>query len=328
MKRLRFVTSLTFLSIAALCGPAMAESVDIGAPPGKIIDLGRHTIHLYCTGSGAPTVILEAGASAFAIDFALVQTPIAKANRVCSYDRAGSGWSGPNPDIDDPSAVPIILRAALTAAGEKPPYLMVGASMGGVYVRLYQAQYPDEVAGMVLIDGSDGGGLFLNVQGRVVTMNEITAEQMRASSRAQPANLTPRAPQTGMPFDRLPPDLYRIRVELETRLIAATSGPIDLPAMITYNENLRLGFAKLHAIATADPHPLGARPLVVLTRGVNSRDQLKEMHAALARQSTNSRHTVVPNSGHEIHLFEPAAVILAIQDVAGAIRTNSQLPVR
>ena len=327
MKKLKFLV-LSVLSVAALCGPVMAESEDIGGPPGKIIDLGRHKIHLHCTGAGAPTVILEAGASAFAIDFALVQPEIAKTNRVCSYDRAGSGWSGPNPDIEDPSAVPVILRATLTAAGEKPPYLMVGASMGGVYVRLYHAQHPDEVAGMVLIDSADGSGLFLMIQGQVVSMNDITAEQLRATAQPQPANVTPRPPQTGAPFDRLPPDLYRIRVELERRLIAAVSVPIDLQTIATYNENQRLGFARLRALAAADPHPLGDRPMVVLTRGANLRDQLKEMHAALARQSTNSRHTVVANAGHEIHLFQPDAVIQAIQDVASAIRNKAALPVR
>jgi pimeloyl-ACP methyl ester carboxylesterase len=104
--------------------------------------------------------------------------------------------------------------------------------------------------------------------------------------------------------------------------------PIDRQTIATYNENQRLGFARLRALAAADPHPLGDRPLVVLTRGANSRDQLKEMHAALARQSTNSRHTVVANAGHEIHLFQPAAVVQAIQDVAGAIRTHTKLPTR
>jgi len=306
----------------------MAQSVDIGPPPGRIVDIGRQKIHLHCTGAGAPTVVLEAGASAFAIDFALVQPEIARTNRVCSYDRAGSGWSAPNPDIDDPGAVPGILRATLTAAGEKPPYLMVGASMGGVYVRLYQAQHPDEVAGMVLIDSADGSGLFLMIQGKAVSMNEITAEQLRSTARAQPANPNPRPPQTGAPFDRLPPDLYRVRVELERRLIAAVSVPIDLETIAAYNENQRRGFARLRELGAGNSRPLGDRPLVVLTRGADSRDQLKEMHAALARQSTNSRHTVVANAGHEIHLFQPAAVIQAIQDVAGAIRNNTTLPAR
>src|SRR5215207_9030779 len=130
------------LALATGTGVALrAQAVDIGAPPGKIVDAGRHKIHLHCTGSGAPTVVLEAGASSFAIDWSLVQPEIAKSHRVCSYDHAGSGWSAPNPDIDDPNAVPRILRAVLSASGEKPPYLMVGASMGGVYVRLYQAEF-------------------------------------------------------------------------------------------------------------------------------------------------------------------------------------------
>src|SRR5690348_11899720 len=81
----------------ALCAAAalLAQPVDLGMPPGRLVDIGGRKIHMLCSGSGSPTVILEAGASAFAIDWTLVQAEIARTNRVCSYDRAGSGFSDP-----------------------------------------------------------------------------------------------------------------------------------------------------------------------------------------------------------------------------------------
>src|SRR6266540_5205750 len=73
----------------------LSQVVEIGSPPGRLVDIGGRKLHLNCTGNGSPTVILEAGASSFAIDWALVQPEIARTNRVCSYDRAGMGWSDP-----------------------------------------------------------------------------------------------------------------------------------------------------------------------------------------------------------------------------------------
>jgi pimeloyl-ACP methyl ester carboxylesterase len=132
-----------FVTLSAIT-PLLTQSVDLGSPPGRLVDIGGRKIHMICTGNGSPTVILEAGASAFAIDWTLVQGELARTNRVCSYDRAGSGFS--DPATGGPGGGVIAdLHAALQAAGEKPPYVMVGASMGGIYVRLYQAQYPDEV---------------------------------------------------------------------------------------------------------------------------------------------------------------------------------------
>ena len=109
-------------------GFVLAQQVDIGPAPGRLIDIGGRKLHLSCTGRGSPTVILEAGASSFALDWSLVQPEIARAHRVCSYDRAGSGWSDRRADVETPARVVADLHAALAAAGEEPPFVMVGAS--------------------------------------------------------------------------------------------------------------------------------------------------------------------------------------------------------
>jgi pimeloyl-ACP methyl ester carboxylesterase len=282
---------------------------------------------MICTGKGSPTVILEAGASAFAIDWALVQSEIARTNRVCAYDRAGSGFSDP-PAGGPGGGVPADLHAALQAAGEKPPYVMVGASLGGIYVRLYQAQYPDEVVGFVFVDPAHEDRLFLIFEGKPVPIASLTAEQRRSLIPPGPVTVPQRPPQTGAPFDRLPRALYELRVRLDRRLIDSIPESVPHEAVVAWAEQERAGLAKLKEMSAAKPDALGGRPLVVLTRGVDSSPEQRDVHASLARLSSTSRHTVVAGSGHEIHLFQPEAVIQAIRDVVEAQGTKKQLPAR
>ena len=323
---MRFASVLCSALLAAT--PLLAQLSDIGAPPGRLVDIGGRRLHLYCTGSGSPSVILEAGASAFAIDWSLVQPEIARTNRVCSYDRAGSGYSDPSKVVTTPATVVLDLHAALQAAGVKPPYVMAGASLGGIYVRMYSISHPGEVVGMVLVDPAYEERLFTMFEGKPVTIASLTADEVRSTVSPGPATIPRRSPQIGTPFDLLPHELYDLRVKLETRLIASIpiSAPHDVVAALAEGE--RAALARLHEIGTTQDHPLGDRPLVVLTRGLDSSQGLKDAHAALALQSTNSRHTVVAGAGHEIHLFKPAAVVQAIQDVLEAVSTGKKLTAR
>ena len=121
-------------------------------PIGKLVNIGSHQLHIYPTGEGSPTVVFEAGGASWSLDWNLVQTEIAKFTRVCSYDRAGFGWSesGPNPRTSE--QIVSELHALLTKAEIEKPYILVGASFGGHTVRLFSKKYPDEVAGIVLLD--------------------------------------------------------------------------------------------------------------------------------------------------------------------------------
>jgi pimeloyl-ACP methyl ester carboxylesterase len=300
---------------------------DPGSPPGRLVDIGGRKIHMICTGTGSPTVILEAGASAFAIDWTLVQKEIARTNRVCSYDRAGSGFSDPAKG-GPRGGVVADLHSALQAAGERPPYVMVGASMGGIYVRLYENQYPDEVVGLVLVDPTHEDRLFTIFEGKPVSIASLTAEQRRSIIPPGLVNVPRRSPQTGTPFDRLPRELYDLRIKLDTRLIASIPESVPYETVVASAEQERAALAKLKEISAANRQPLGDRPVVVLTRGAESSQELKDVHASLARLSTNSRHTVVADAGHEIHLFQPGAVIQAIRDVVEAAGSKKPLPAR
>jgi pimeloyl-ACP methyl ester carboxylesterase len=318
---------VTLFAVLCLGTPLLAQQVDIGPPPGRLVDIGGRKLHLHCTGSGSPTVILEAGASSFAIDWALVQPEIARTNRVCSYDRAGMGWSdlaagGPRDNVTSD------LYAALKVAQEKPPYILVGASMGGIYVRLFADQYPAEVVGLVLVDPTSEERLFLFFEGKAVDVTSLTAEQRRSIIPPGPARVPRRSPQTGAPFDHLPRELYELRIKLDTRLIASVPESVPYEVVVATAEIERARLARLKERRTAQAHPLGDRPLVVLTRGVESSPEPRGVHARLAGLSTNSRHTVVAGAGHEIHLFQPGAMLQAIRDVAEAFRSKQKLPAR
>jgi pimeloyl-ACP methyl ester carboxylesterase len=323
MRLKSWLNLLVVLSAPAL---AAAQTIDIGPAPGRLIDIGGRKLHVNCAGSGSPTVVLEAGASSFAIDWSLVQPEVAKATRVCSYDRAGSGWSDARPDVETPPRVIQDLRTALASAGEKPPYLMIGASRGGLFVRQFHATHPDDVVGMVLVDPSSEDRLFTMFNGQGVTIASLTAEQYRSVQPTGPVPIAPRPPQTGTPFDRLPSPLYETRVAIDRRLIASMPATVPPEVVVEYGEGDRAMQAALSDTRAKQQYPLGTLPLTVLTRGMDTNQGLIETHAALARLSSNARHIVVKDSGHEVHLFQPAVVVQAIRDVMQAARDKKPLP--
>jgi len=123
-------------------------------PSGQIIDVDGHAMQITCMGKGSPTVILEAGGGYFSAVWTRVQPKVAQATRVCAYDRAGYGWSDPRPEPRDAQHIAAELHWLLAKAGIEPPYVMVAHSVGGIYIRVYNTQYPGEVVGMVLIDAT------------------------------------------------------------------------------------------------------------------------------------------------------------------------------
>jgi pimeloyl-ACP methyl ester carboxylesterase len=127
--------------------------------PGRLVEVGDHQLHIYCTGDGSPTVVLEAPAASMSTAWSLVQPRIAGTVRVCSYDRAGLGWSEAADPRFDPSRVADELLALLDAAGEQGPFVVVGHGLGATFARTFAGRYVDRTASLVLIDmpGIDGG---------------------------------------------------------------------------------------------------------------------------------------------------------------------------
>lgn len=132
--------------------------------PGRLIDIGDRQLHIYCAGAGTPVVVLEAPAAGLSAAWGWVQPAVAMTTRVCSYDRAGLGWSELGTSEFAAADVPAHLHALLERAGESGPFVMVGHGLGAAFAAMYAARFGDDVAALVLVDapvaapGRDEGG--------------------------------------------------------------------------------------------------------------------------------------------------------------------------
>jgi pimeloyl-ACP methyl ester carboxylesterase len=173
------VAVLLLVSLYASTGLTQSESAQPPfPPPGKLVDVGGWRLHLNCTGearASQPTVILEAGSGDFSVEWSLVQPGVARFARVCSYDRAGDGWSELGPHPRTMHQIVYELHTLLDKAGVKPPLVLVGHSYGGLLVRLYASTYPAEVAGMVLVEGGADDPWRMLPDGKLVHSSDLSA---------------------------------------------------------------------------------------------------------------------------------------------------------
>lgn len=120
--------------------------------PGRLVDVGGHQLHIQCTGEGSPAVVLEAPATGLSAAWGWIQPAVAQTTRVCSYDRAGLGWSESGEDGFDPARVAPELHVLLERADVKAPYVVAGQGLGGAFAQIFASTYPSETVGLVLID--------------------------------------------------------------------------------------------------------------------------------------------------------------------------------
>lgn len=291
--------------------------------PGQLIDIGGYRLHLYCMGEladGSPTVILEQGLGGTSPAWVLIQPEVAKKTRVCSYDRAGLGWSDPAPKGTprDGQRVADELHTLLQNADVPGPYVMVGHSSGGLYALSFAHQYPNEVVGVVLLDSSHpdqwistptGQNLYKSIA-RTYSITSILARLgfLRLRAKSQPA--------LGLP-------------ELQNKeLLAFNSATQDWDAQAA------------EFLATIDldnevrvAGSLGNLPLFVLTAtdhgGPSEMEQSwQEMQNELAGLSTNSVHKVLDGARHESLWADPkfaSESVAAILKVVDAAQNNTSL---
>ncbi|WP_049789243.1 alpha/beta fold hydrolase [Granulicella tundricola] len=126
----------------------------IAGLPGKVCDVNGHSLHLYCTGEGSPTILLSSGLGDDFLGWVKVQPVLSKQTRVCSYDRAGFGWSDSGAGVQDANAISLQLHQLLEAAAIQRPFVLVGHSISGIYLRSYATHYPADLAGLVFVDGA------------------------------------------------------------------------------------------------------------------------------------------------------------------------------
>ena len=278
-------------------------------PPGKMVSIGTHDIHLNCLGSGSPTVVFESDLDQYGVlSWVSVQGEIGKFTRACSYDRAGIMWSESGPRPRNGKNIAAELKTVLENAGEEGPYILVGHAFGGAYVRIFAGQNPDDICGMVLIESSHPEMLTRFAEYGIET--EIPNKQTRP--------LILLLSHLGMPgrykgniYD-LPPEVYNpVQALLPESSVAWFDEKVESPNTLAQAGQYEyLGDWPLIVLATSRPSPsLG-------DLGQKLDDLWLEMQQELLPLSENSEIRIY-EGGHYPQLQDPEIVIEAIQDVLG-----------
>ena len=309
---------IAMLALASIGGgyQTLGEAADANAypMPGQLIDVGGHRLHLSCTGAGTPTVVLEPGAGGMSSSLGWIAPAVARDTRVCVYDRAGRGWSEPADTAQDGAQIATDLHTLLQRGHVPGPYVLAGHSFGGLYVLTFAARYPDEVAGMVLVDStapasaanvgaaSPGAGGSDDAMSRVSTLVSTSARLGvgRLYATVADPNLPPRSRD-------------------EVRVTIAT--PANLRS--TIDEYAQGGASVKQAASLSD---FADKPLIVLTAGRGHDAAWSAAQNQMATLSSNSVHRVIADATHQGMVEEHAAATTqAILDVVSSVRSPRRL---
>jgi pimeloyl-ACP methyl ester carboxylesterase len=317
--------------------PSMAEDqrMLLYVGPGQLVNIGGRRINLHCTGAGSPTVILMAGIFSWSVVWYKTQPVIAQNTRVCAFDRAGYGFSDPGPRPQILSDVVDDLHAALNAGPIPGPYVLVGHSLGGLEARLYAQRWPNEVAGMVLVDTALAGeGLIDENQpgyDEVSGPESYAADMLHCAFLVADGPLDPSRPEyndctsaTALPSDT--PAAYR------------SIWPQFFTAYYFADKVSLISSVYTHRYDSVDHRRLGAMPLVVLSienawnndtpadaRFNRSYSKVwTALQQGLAHLSSRGVHRIIKNSSHHIQLDKPQAVIDAVDEVLRELHTGAK----
>jgi len=307
----RVVVLIIGLALIGAIYEHIAEAADAKAypPPGQLVDVGGHSLHINCTGTGSPTVVIEAGLGDWSTTWgAVVQPEVAKTTRVCTYDRAGLGWSEAAPVPADAAQYAKELHTLLQNANVPRPYVMVGHSLGGFIVRVFAHDYASEVSGVVLVDS-------MNPQQVTQAPKDV---QSQSNSQSQPFSFQALLARFGV---------ARLLVKLPG--IAPSVGPNQeayYPLYIrpqslqaTDNEYQALPISAAQAAAVKS---FGDLPLIVLTARLNDIPGWPELQNELIQLSSSSEHLFAENSGHNVQADEPDAAVAAILKMVELVRQS------
>ena len=310
---------LAVLMVASVGGgyQTVRQSIDTRAypMPGQLVDVGGHRMHIHCTGSGSPTVVLEPGQGGASSDLGWVAPAVARDSTVCVYDRAGRGWSDPAYGPQDATRIAADLHTLLERAQVPGPYLLAGHSFGGLYVQTFAATYPDQVAGLVLLDSTapkPGPALptrtsSYDVLGRVSAVFSAMAHLGAGRLIAQGS------------YSTLPP---HFRGEARTNASTARYLRSSIEEFVAANTSMQ----QAAALTSLD-----GKPLVVVTADTGNAAGWEQAQDKMATVSTNSSHRVAKDTTHESLLYDEAdsaQVIQAIRDVIESVRTARPLTSR
>jgi pimeloyl-ACP methyl ester carboxylesterase len=319
----RVLVGLIALIVLLVAGGATYEAImaagdDTRYPaPGQRVDVGGYRLHVHCVGEGNPTVVLDAGLGGFSLDWSLVQPELAATTRVCVYDRAGYGWSDPSPHARTPSQIADELHTLLVNAGIQGPYVLVGHSAAGKHVRLFASRYPQDVAGMVLVDARHESVDTNRSPEALAAEHTQQRRFQRTISAAARIGLVRAFWAAAWP--QVFPATQNLSTETraEIGVLQARSGQVKTvlkeDALLTH-DNAQLSSAP----------SLGDVPLMVLAAGQNVEHDPLWLPAQqqLAGLSSNAKLIVVEGSSHYIHWDQPMLVAGAIRQVVEAARTD------
>ena len=312
---------LAVLAVAAVGGgyQTVREEVDANAYPmtGQLIDVGGHRLHLNCTGSGSPTVVLQPGGGDFSSAMAWIAPAVAAHTRVCAYDRAGRGWSEPAASPQDANQIATDLHTLLQRAHVPGPYVLAGHSFGGLYVLTHADRYPNDVAGMVLIDSTNPATHADPAKAKAYDTGSYDAVTGRVAALGAAAARIGLVRLIGsFGYGDLPPQA-RDEVRAKTATAGYASGWID--------EFVQANASGAEAAMLTD---FGDKPLVVLTAGADTDATHDAAQNKLATLSTNSSHRVIEGASHPALIFDERyakATTQAILDVVASVRSAAPL---
>jgi pimeloyl-ACP methyl ester carboxylesterase len=293
---MRVLVLIAYLALVGSPERLIAQTPASGPPPGVLVDIGGHKLHIHCGGptNASLTVVFESGAGGYSKDWSRVRDLLPSQVRTCAYDRAGSGWSEAGPTPRTMRQEVFELHALLEAAKVPGPFVLVGQSIGGLLVRLYTEQYGSNVVGVVLVDPTHESSVLGSVR---------YGGWVRLREKAAAGRVVPEARREGKASSEYRPE----------------------------DDYMAEEFQQIYLSRKANSEPLGNRPLIVLGAGKRPkppgtseekwqelRQQRDEQVLDLARLSRNSKFILAPSSSHAIHIDDPELVARAITEVLEA----------
>jgi pimeloyl-ACP methyl ester carboxylesterase len=307
-----FVVAVLGLMLVGSIWESVTEAADVRAypPPGQLVDMGGYRLHINCAGTGSPTVVVDAGLGDWSTAWSWVQPEVAKTARICTYDRAGYGWSdaGPRPRTAQQFAKE--LHALLQHANIPGPYILVGHSLAGYTMRVFAHDYATEVAGVVLVDTTSAEPL----------TQEPADPKPQAESQSVGDAIVPTLARFGLmrllagllnSGEHLPPEAAQAQFAFAVR-------PQYFKTVMDELRGVPQSMAQTRAALT-----LGDLPLIVLSRRPGDQPDEKVWQAKqtdLLRLSSHSQQLFADKSGHNIELDQPEAVTAAIVQMVEQVR--------